>query len=402
MDALGSLQTQVKRVESVVGKDAPPMRTWVFDRNGVWYVGWYDLDRKRHKKSCGPGAAGRRTANKLAEKINAELVTGTYNPNAGKTWAEFRVEYEAQIASGKAEATQREIGLAFDVFERIASPARMTNITTATVDKFASARRKEDSKRTPGEKVSPATVNKELRHIKSALTKARKWGYLPTAPEVEMLPESQAIKGYVPPEDFAKLYRAADKAALPDECQGYSRGDWWRAFLVFAYMTGWRLGQILALRRDDVEIHRGADGTVYGIAIARAGIAGNKAKRERRTALHPLVIIHMEKLVGFSDRWLDWPHHRRTIDNTFHGICRDAGVPEYGFHDLRRGFATMNADRMTADALQEHMQHASYLTTKRYISVGRQLVPAMQDLYVPELKSDGACQGPVIDSGLAG
>jgi integrase len=62
-----------------------------------------------------------------------------------------------------------------------------------------------------------------------------------------------------------------------------------------------------------------------------------------------------------------------------------AGRAHYGFHDLRRAFATMNADRLTADALQLLMQHKDYKTTQRYINMARQLNPAAQNLFVPDL-----------------
>ena len=36
----------------------------------------------------------------------------------------------------------------------------------------------------PDSTVSPATINKELRHLKAVLRKAHEWGYLPKMPEV--------------------------------------------------------------------------------------------------------------------------------------------------------------------------------------------------------------------------
>jgi integrase len=83
----------------------------------------------------------------------------------------------------------------------------------------------------------------------------------------------------------------------------------------------------------------------------------------------------------------------------FHRIQRAAGVHlpcrddhehteschRYGFHDLRRAFATMNAPQLTADALQALMRHKSYTTTQRYISMSRQLDEAVETLHVPKL-----------------
>jgi integrase len=86
-----------------------------------------------------------------------------------------------------------------------------------------------------------------------------------------------------------------------------------------------------------------------------------------------------------------WNLTRRVLYDEFHRLQELAGVrPEgqkkrYGFHDLRRGFATMNADRLTADALQILMQHTDFSTTRRYINMARQMNAAVQNLFVPEL-----------------
>jgi len=56
----------------------------------------------------------------------------------------------------------------------------------------------------------------------------------------------------------------------------------------------------------------------------------------------------------------------------------------YGFHDFRRAFATMNADRLTGDALQALIRHKSYSTTQRYINMARQLDQSVKVLHVPD------------------
>jgi len=56
----------------------------------------------------------------------------------------------------------------------------------------------------------------------------------------------------------------------------------------------------------------------------------------------------------------------------------------YGFHDLRRAFATLNAPKLSGDALQALMRHKSYSTTKKYINMARQIDGAVEKLHVPE------------------
>lgn len=48
-------------------------------------------------------------------------------------------------------------------------------------------------------------------------------------------------------------------------------------------------------------------------------------------------------------------------------------------------FATENAETLSTDALQRLMQHQSYLTTQRYISMARQVKTAAQKLHVPDV-----------------
>ena len=94
-----------------------------------------------------------------------------------------------------------------------------------------------------------------------------------------------------------------------------------------------------------------------------------------------------------------WNHNRRTLYTAFARVQEAAGVhlpcgrPHkhtrychvYGFHDLRRAFATMNADKLTPDALQALMRHKSYQTTQKYINMARQMDAAVARLHVPEV-----------------
>jgi integrase len=228
-----------------------------------------------------------------------------------------------------------------------------------------------------------------LRHLRAVLRKAHKWGYLPKGlPEFPFLKEPGKLPTYTPPEHFAKLYAACDSMRWPDKLP-YAPGDWRRGLLIFAYMTGWRISAILSLRREDANLDEGT-------ALSRA--KDNKGRRDQRIVLHPIVVEHLRRLPGFSLVVFPWNNHRRQLFEEFDALQQAAKVrPEwgkdrYGFHDLRRAFATLNAERLTADALQALMQHKSYETTQRYINMARQLKPAAQNLFVPDIASKGVAQ----------
>jgi integrase len=55
----------------------------------------------------------------------------------------------------------------------------------------------------------------------------------------------------------------------------------------------------------------------------------------------------------------------------------------YGFHALRRGYATLNADRMPAPVLQRKMRHKSFQTTLGYIVLSDKMKKATEAVFVP-------------------
>jgi integrase len=369
------------------------MKAWVYQddkqvkkhgpERASWYAGWIDPEGKRRCQSCGPGARGKDAAERLARRIEGQLLAGTYEDKACKTWKEFRTVYDAKVLEGMAARNRQETTFALRHFERLIRPQRMRGITSLTLADYVARRRKEDGAK-PGTLVSPATINKELRHLRAVLRKAHRWGFLAKLPEFEFQKEAGKLATYVPPGDFARLYAACDSARWPASFP-FSAADWWRGLLVTAYMTGWRIGQLLALRREDVNLDEGT-------ALSRA--ADNKGKRDQKVPLHPLTVEHLRRLACFEAVVFPWNHNRRQLFEEFHAIQEAAGVrpdgkPRYGFHDLRRAFATMNADKLTPDALQALMQHKDYQTTQRYINMARQLNPAVQALFVPQLPNQG-------------
>jgi integrase len=350
-----------------------------------WYVGWLDPAGKRRCKSFGPGAEGKRRAFQGQKKIEAQLLTGTYQDVSKKKWAEFRTEYDAKVLTGMAAKTRAAAECSLGHFERIVKPQKMTAVTAAAIASFVATRRQEPGLK-DGSTVSPATVNHDLRHIKSALSIAHEWGFLPAVPKVRMEKEPKKLPTYVTPDHFARIYAACDQAKLPANLQGVSPGDWWRALLVMGYMTGWRISELLALRRDDLDLEG-------GVAVTRA--EDNKGRRDERVQLHPVVIEHLRKVRTFGPCALQWDYNPRTLHAAFLRLQEAAGIHlpcaenhghtrychVYGFHDLRRAFATMNADRLTADSLQALMRHKSYQTTQRYIALARQMDEAVASLH---------------------
>lgn len=358
------------------------MKAWVFQDHRAkvklgskakWSVGWIDPDGHKRSKRIG----SKSMAEKFRRKVEGQLAAGTYEGENRKLWADFRRLYEGRIMSGMEPGTREVTKYAIKHFERIVHPVKIKAVTSEAFAKYVAVRRHEPCRK-GGLPVSPATVNRELRHLRAVVRKAHRWGWLPKLPEIEFLREPGKLTVYVTPEHFDLIYRHADTARLPD---GPTAGDWWRGLLVTAFMTGWRIGALLALRREDVDLEAGT-------AFSRA--EDTKGKRDQLVPLHPIVVEHLRKLPGFSSTFFPWPGSPSLLREVFGEIQQAAGVrpvgtkARYTFHDLRRGFASMNADKVTPDVLQTLMQHKSYTTTQRYIALARQLQPAVQGLFVPQ------------------
>ena len=118
---------------------------------------------------------------------------------------------------------------ALDQFERLVAPKRIGAVSSRTMADFISKRRCEPAHKHTldegeGHTVSPATVNKELRHLRVVLRRAVRWNYLAKIPEIDFLKEFQRLPTYISPEDFAAVYQAADQAKLPAD-QPYPAAD---------------------------------------------------------------------------------------------------------------------------------------------------------------------------------
>jgi integrase len=373
-------------------------RAWIYQKNlktlgadkAPYYVGWREPSGRRKGRSCGVGFHGKKNAEQLRIKIEAELTTGKYKEDSRMLWDGFRQEYETRIMAGKSPRTRAQAKTSLDHFERIAKPYRVFAITTKQIDEFIAKRRQEGGLK-PGSVISPASVNADLRNIKAALRVAKEWHHIDEVPRFRMEKVIKKVPTYVTGEHFSAMYKACETARMPEGVPNVSPADWWRALLVFGYMTGWRIGDMLALRRDRVNMETGA-------AVSMG--EDNKGKRDDLFHLHPVVLEHLRKLEGSFDRYVfPWNHDQRTLYVEFGRIQRAAGInlpckvrgqhectPHchvYGFHDLRRAFATMNADKLTGDALQALMRHKSYQTTQVYINMARQIHPAVASLHVP-------------------
>jgi integrase len=369
------------------------MKAWLFQdpkqkkklgNDCPWAVGWLDPDGKRRGKTIGSKCR----AKKYQRKIEGQLAAGLYQAKSATRWADFRKEYEETILPRQAVRTRRVVKAGLAHFERLAKPGKVATIKTQTIDEYIIKRQGEAGKKKKST-TAPATINRELRHLKAALRVAHDWGYLPVLPKFRKLREESRIGPVMTPEDFQKIYDHCSAATMPKGLHCRPK-EWWNALLAFAATTGWRIEEILSFRKEDLNLKTGA-------ILTRA--ADNKGSRDDMDYLPAPVLELVKGIVGFQPLVFLWPHNERTLWVEFQRIqkaagiartCPDAGRHEctdachyYGFHALRRGYATWNADRMPAAVLQKKMRHRSFTTTLRYIGLSDKMKKATETIFIP-------------------
>jgi integrase len=348
-------------------------RARVGPRACPWSVEWRENGRRR-SKTLGTKA----DAERFATLKQAELVDRATGVTTTKLWSEFLDEYERLVVVNyRSHETQRLAREALQRFTTIVNPKLVHAIDRRDLDEFVAKRLKMPGKKT-GDTLSPETIKKELRHIRAALNVAHEWNYLRTVPKMPRVAGHQTEKRFMTEEHFDAIMTACEVARKPDPRTHHDVNpvEWWRVLLTMMWLTGIRVGALLALRWEDVDLER-------GVVWSRA--RANKSKRDLRHHVGRAVELLWDIAIA-DPRVFPWNHHHRTLWAEFARIQKTAGIhlpcllkagnPKhectdachvYAFHDIRRAHATYNYGKVTDRALQQQMGHASFQTTQQYI-----------------------------------
>jgi integrase len=200
---------------------------------------------------------------------------------------------------------------------------------------------------------APATIRRVHGIVRRALSQGVKWGWLRFNPAINASPPRVPLKALSPPspEQVAILFRLAleTNPALA-------------AFVLLAASSGARRGEIIALRRRDLNVAEGVLSIDRGIVLADGKLVeqGTKTHQGRRISLdantrailknHFAQMEERARFVGaqltpdsfmFSDAadssspWLP-----DSTTRSFRALCSKAGIRNIRLHDLRHYVAT--------------------------------------------------------------
>ena len=232
----------------------------------------------------------------------------------------------------------------FAHFKRIWGNPPIHSLTVEVLDQYRASRL--------GEKVGPATINREMATLKHALSKAVEWKLLRKTAREELT----AIKKYQEPDGRLRyLSGEAEAERLLQACEG-----WLRPIVLTAIHTGMRKGELLGLTWDLVDMTHGF-------------IRLKQTKNGKARAL-PFNETLWSLFSGLQTRQdIPWVFHDATgnrwndIRHPFDEACDSAGLIDFHFHDLRHTFASWLMMRgVPLATVSNLLGHTSPTMTLRY------------------------------------
>lgn len=297
----------------------------LYRRGDTWWIR-YSVNGKQVRRSA--ETTNRKTAEALLGKIKAEIHEGRHFPE--KRRASMSVE---QLAAAWRARSSEKRSLRDDEqrFKRIVEffgPDRpIATIDTSDVVEFRSALLAETTRRGI---MAPATVNRHLTLLGSALR------YASDSLKQRTLDPMRGI-------DQLDELNERDRIATPEEYEALLAGaaPQLRLAIVIGYWTGMRLGEVIGLRWDQVDLKAG---------VARLKAADTKTKEARIVPLSKPVIeaLKMEtrpldggaiftveatdKVTGEVTRE---PMKATSMSPLFSRLVKKLGIKDLRYHDLR-------------------------------------------------------------------
>ena len=262
---------------------------------------------------------------------------------------------KAKQVEGLQDASIYETRLTLRHFERLVCPSSSRQLTQQTLDKFVLER---------GKEVGKSTLNKDIRNIGAFINWAIKNRYAAPGLVVKKVKVPQRPVQSLSPQQVKDLIAASS---------GYPR---LRLRILLAVTTGLRRGDIQAIRIGDIHFDRNT--------ITTQNRKAGKAMAER-----PIPEEVMTELTNYVAGLPDGQERLfadRFSPKLWKKAWRAAGLPKVKFHDLRRTFASLLAQRGVSTAVtQRLLEHSTpQLTNDVYTNVDPVLRQAISQLPVAE------------------
>lgn len=305
--------------------------------NGIFYVVYRDYQKKQVWKSLGTKDAS------IAKRLYAQFkkaylegrITKIEDAIKSVSFSDFCSEFLLLSEATKRNWTYKTYVQVLNKFSHfVGAQILLKNITIKTIDSYVVHARSVGN--------SAETINKDLRHLHSAFTKAVEYGYIkqnPVSNKAKLRIDKRPPKS-ISPDNFHKLMSFIDDADF-------------RNFVYFVVYTGCRRQEALSITWADVH-----DGYVE--------IVQSKSHEFRRIPISDKLSFILDHIGGNIGKLFPWTYDY--VGRRFKEYSVLSGVP-CTLHGLRHTFATILANSETPlKVLQDLMGHKSIASTMCYIT----------------------------------
>lgn len=208
----------------------------------------------------------------------------------------------------------------------------------------------------PARLLSPKTINNVLTVLRRMLVVARKRGHIESVPDFEWLKSDKPDFDFLDFEEAKRLVAAAD-------------GEW-RTMILVALRTGMRIGELLALQWQDVDLVAGRINVCRNVVWGHIGTPKSGKSREIPLSNDALIALKSHRHLRGPLVFCDEGGHMLTEGEVKHPLwraCKRAGLRSITWHVCRHSFASHLVMRgVPVKVVQELMGHSSILMTMRY------------------------------------
>jgi integrase len=328
-------------------------KPWVYKRKNVkgWWVGWYE-GSKRKAKALPSKALAEHFRHIKYTQLNSDVFTSVVDFD----WQQMVNEYlHAKQVESLVDAAIYEVLLTLRHFKRIVGPNSSKEITQQNLDAFVLKR---------SDEVAKNTLNKDIRNLHAFLNWAVKNRFVASGLEIKKVKVPQKPVTALSPQQVRDLIKLVSEYPTL------------RLRVLLAVTTGLRRGDIEAILIGDIHFDRNTITTRN--RKAKKPMAERPVPEQIPTQLSNYIAALPDgQELLFADRFSakKWEKVR----------CK-AGLPDLKFHDLRKTFASLLAQRGVSTAVtQRLLEHSSpQLTNDVYTNVDPVLRQAINLLPVGE------------------
>lgn len=291
-------------------------------------------------------SSDRKLAVAIYSKVHVRLIEGKYfdqEEEIERTFTELLDRYEQEHIPKKA--SQRTLRGYLKNLRPFFGQATLAEITPKVIVQYK-AKRYQDG-------VKPATINREMALMKHAFNLAiKEWEWAKENPVSRVSFEKEDNKR-------DRWLRQEEETRLLSACQ-----LWVQEIVITALHTGMRMGEILALKWDTIDLFRRTVTILH---------SKNGDKRTIPLNGHMFALLK-EKMKGrvSSSEWV-FPSQAGTMRDghglrrAFRKALKTAKIHDFHFHDLRHTFATRLIQAgVDLYKVQKLLGHRSPVMTQRY------------------------------------